>query len=169
VNDKVQAIVSGRAFEKLVFDQGANGKTVSGTLKAADGKVFIAELAKNQLMDIKLEANSQVLLSVYSPSGKIKFLEDSTKRSLSTELPEDGYYEFVVVSTASKPLDYKLSITAENPAPTPILTPTPTETSTPIPTPTPTPTLTPIPTPTPAPTETSTPTPTPTPTAIKTP
>jgi serine/threonine-protein kinase len=163
VSDKVQAIVSGRAFEKLVFDKGATSKTVSGTLKAADGKVFIAELAKNQLMDIKLQANSQVLLSIYSPSGKIRFLEDSTKRSLSTELPEDGYYEFVVVSSASKPVDYQLSITAENPAPPPSPTPTPTETSTPILTPTPTPTLTPTPTPT------STPTPTPTPTPIKTP
>ncbi len=163
VSDKVQAIVSGKAFQKLVFDKGAKSKTVSGTLKAADGKVFIAELAKNQLMDIKLQANSQVLLSIYSPSGKIKFLEDSTKRTLSTKLPENGYYEFVVVSTASKPLDYQLSITAENPAPTPSPTPTPTETSTPI--------LTPTPTPTPTPTSTPTlkPTSTPTPTPIKTP
>ncbi|NEU73178.1 protein kinase [Hassallia byssoidea VB512170] len=169
VSDKVQAIVSGRAFEKLVFDKGANSKTVSGTLKTADGKVFIAELTKNQLMDVKLQANSRILLSVYSPSGKIKFLEDSTKRSLSTELPEDGYYEFVVVSTASKSVDYQLSITAENPAPPPSPTPTPTETSTPILTPTPTPTLTPTPTPTPTSTPTLKPTSTPTPTPIKTP
>ncbi|MBW4573502.1 MAG: serine/threonine protein kinase [Tolypothrix carrinoi HA7290-LM1] len=169
VSDKVQAIVSGRAFEKLVFGKGANSKTVSGTLKTADGKVFIAELAKNQLMDVKLQANSRILLSVYSPSGKIKFLEDSTKRTLSTELPEDGYYEFVVVSTASKPLLYQLSITAENPAPPPSPTPTPTETSTPILTPTPTPTLTPTPTPTPTSTPTLKPTSTPTPTPIKTP
>ncbi|GAX44351.1 protein kinase [Tolypothrix sp. NIES-4075] len=161
VSDKVQAIVDRRAFEKLVFDKNATSKTVSGTLKAADGKVFIAELAKNQLMDIKLQANSQVLLSVYSPSGKVKFLEDSTKRSLSTELPEDGYYEFVVVSTASKSVDYQLKITAENPAPPPSPTPTPTETSTPI--------LTPTPTPTPTSTPTPTPTSTPTPTPIKTP
>ena len=158
VSDKVQAIVSGKAFQKLVFDKGAKSKTVSGTLKAADGKVFIAELAKNQLMDIKLQANSQVLLSIYSPSGKIKFLEDSTKRTLSTKLPEDGYYEFVVVSTASKLLDYQLSITAENPAPVPSPTPTPTKTSTPILTPTATPT--PMPTPMPMPTPTPTPTPT---------
>ncbi|MBD2609471.1 protein kinase [Scytonema hofmannii FACHB-248] len=161
VSDKVQAIVSGRALQKLVFDKGANSKTVSGTLKAADGKVFIAELAKNQLMDIKLQANSQVLLSIYSPSGKIIFLEDSTKRTLSTELPEDGYYEFVVVSTALKPLDYQLSITAENPAPPPSPTPTPTETSTPI--------LTPTPTPTPTSTPTLKPTSIPTPTPIITP
>ncbi|MGF1938155.1 MAG: protein kinase domain-containing protein [Nostoc sp. ChiQUE02] len=161
VSDKLSAILAGSAFQKLVFDPGATGKTVSGTLQAGGGKVFIAGLAKNQSMELKLQANSQVLLSVYSPSGKIQFLEDSTQRSLSTKLPENGFYEFVVVSTASKPVDYQLSITAENSTPPPSPTPTPTPTETPTPTPTPTPTETPTPTPTP--TETPTPTTTPTP------
>ncbi|MEH2387916.1 MAG: serine/threonine-protein kinase [Nostoc sp.] len=154
VSDRLSAILDGSAFEKLVFDPGATGKTVSGTLQPGGGKVFIAGLAKEQSLELKLEANSQVLLSVYSPSGKIKLLQDSTQRTLSTKLPEKGFYEFVVVSTASKPLDYQLSMTVENPTPPPLPTPTPTPTQ--IPTPTPTPTL--IPTPT----ETATPTPTPT-------
>ncbi|MBN3947684.1 MAG: protein kinase [Nostoc sp. NMS7] len=154
VSDRLSAILDGSAFEKLVFDPGATGKTVSGTLQPGGGKVFIAELAKEQSLELKLEANSQVLLSVYSPSGKIKLLQDSTQRTLSTKLPEKGFYEFVVVSTASKPLDYQLSMTVENPTRPPLPTPTPTPTQ--IPTPTPTPTL--IPTPT----ETATPTPTPT-------
>ncbi|MDZ8086045.1 MAG: serine/threonine-protein kinase [Nostoc sp. DedQUE12b] len=160
VSDRLSAILAGRAFQKLVFDPGATGKTVNGTLQPGGGKVFIAGLAKDQSLDLNLEANSQVLLSVYSPSGKIRFLEDSTKRSLSTKLPENGFYEFVVVSTATKPVDYQLTITAENPIAPPPPTPTPTETSTPAPTPTPTPT----PTQTPTPTETSTPEPEPTPT-----
>ncbi|MEH2338095.1 serine/threonine-protein kinase [Nostoc sp.] len=175
VSDKLSAILGGSAFEKLVFEPGAISKTVNGTLQPGGGKVFIAGLAKEQSLDLKLQANSQVLLSVYSPSGKIQFLEDSTQRSLSTKLPEKGFYEFVVVSTASKPIDYQLSITAENPTPPPSPTPTPTETpaptptSTPIPTPRPTPTSTPIPTPRPTPTETAIPTPTPTPTQETTP
>jgi len=142
VNDKLNAILAGSAFEKIVFESGATGKTVNGTLKSADGKVFIAGLAKNQLMDLKLEANPKVLLSVYSPSGKIKSLENSTQRNLSLKLPEDGFYEFVVVSTASEPVDYQLRLRAENPTPTPtettIPTPTVTATSTPKPTFTPT-------------------------------
>ncbi|MFN6461840.1 MAG: protein kinase domain-containing protein [Nostoc sp. DedVER02] len=160
VSDKLSAIVAGSAFQKLVFDPGTTGTTVNSTLQPGDGKVFIAGLAKNQSLDLKLEANSQVLLSVYSPSGKIQFLEDSSKRSLSTKLPENGFYEFVVVSTASKPLDYQLSITAEDPTPTPTSTPTPTPTETPteIPIPTPTPTSTPTLTETPTPESTPTPT-----------
>ncbi|BAZ49923.1 protein kinase [Nostoc sp. NIES-4103] len=156
VNDKFNAILSKSAFQKVVFDPGATSKTVSGTLQPGDGKVFIAGLAKEQSMELKLQANSQVLFSVYSPSGKITFLEDSKQRSLSTKLPENGFYEFVVVSTASKPVDYQLSLTVENPTPPPSPTPTttPTETTTPEPTPTSTPTPTEATTPEPTPTQT---------------
>ncbi|OUL22784.1 serine/threonine protein kinase [Nostoc sp. RF31YmG] len=160
VSDKLSAILAGSAFQKIVFDQGATSKTVSGTLSPGNGKVFIAGLAKEQSLELNLKANSKVLLSIYSPSGKITFLEDSTKRSLSTKLPENGFYEFVVVSTASQAADYQLSITAQTPTPP---SPTPTVTETPLPTPTPTVTTTPSPSPTttPTPTPTSTPTQTP--------
>ncbi len=156
VSDKLSAILAGSAFQKLVFDPGATSKTVSGTLQAGGGKVFIADLAKEQSMELKLQANSQVLLSVYSPSGKITFLEDSKQRTLSTKLPENGFYEFVIVSTASEPVDYRLTITAQTPTPEPTPTPTPTPTETPTPEPTPTPTPTPTETPTPTTTETPT-------------
>ena len=168
VSDKLNAILANSAFQKIVFEKGATSKTVNGTLKSADGKIFIAGLAKDQLMDLKLEASPKVLLSVYSPSGKIKFLEKSTQRNLSVKLPEDGFYEFVIVSTASEPVDYQLRLRAENPTPPPSPTPTPTATVIPTPTPTPTPTATAIPTPTPTPTPTATVIPTPTPTSTPT-
>ncbi|WP_066383829.1 MULTISPECIES: serine/threonine-protein kinase [unclassified Anabaena] len=156
VSDKLNALLAGSAFQRIVFDPGAISKNISGTLKPAAGKVFIADLGQNQTLDLKLDANSKVLLSVYSPSGKITFLEDSQKRSLSTELPESGFYEFVVVSTASTSANYQLSLTVESPTPPEEPTPTPTETPTaePTPTPTETPTAEPTPTPTPTPTET---------------
>jgi serine/threonine-protein kinase len=139
VSDQLNAILANSAFEKIVFPEGATGKTVSGTLQPGGGKVFIAGLAKDQNMEVKLDANSQVLLSIYSPSGKITFLEDSTVRTVSKTLPEKGFYEFVVVSKASKPIDYQLTVTAENP-PEPEPTETPTEEPTPTETPEPTPT-----------------------------
>ncbi|QLE58843.1 serine/threonine-protein kinase [Nostoc sp. TCL26-01] len=149
VSDKLSAIQAGSAFQKIVFDSGATSKTVSGTLKPTNGKVFIADLAQDQSLELTLQANPKVLLSVYSPSGKIIFLEDSSERSLSVQLPESGFYEFVVVSTASATADYQLTLTVENPTPPPELTPTPTETSTPTPTPTESPTESPTPIPTP--------------------
>ncbi|AFY48179.1 serine/threonine protein kinase [Nostoc sp. PCC 7524] len=149
VSDKLNALLAGSALQRIVFAPGATSKTVSGTLKPAAGRAFIADLGKDQSLDLKLQANSKVLLSVYSPSGKIVFLEDSQQRNLSTELPESGFYEFVVVSTASTPADYQLSLTVESPTSPSEPTSTPTETTTPIPTPTETPTPDPTPTVTP--------------------
>lgn len=111
--EKLKDILAGTAFERIVFDPGAIGKQVSGTLEPGEGKIYIAGLAKDQLMNLNLQANPQVLLSVYSPSGNKTLLEDSSSRTLSTTLPEKGFYEFVVVSTASEPIDYQLNITAE--------------------------------------------------------
>ena len=140
VNDQLNAILDRSAFQRLVFPEGATAKTVGGSLKPGRGKVFIAGLAKNQNLEVKLKANSKVLISIYSPTGKIKFLEDSQERSISSTLPETGFYEFVVVSTASEPVDYQLTVTAENPpesepSETPTEEPTPTETPTETPTP----------------------------------
>lgn len=140
VNDQFNAILDKSIFEKIVFPEGATGKTVSGSLQPGRGKVFIAGLAKDQNMEVKLEANSKVLLSIYSPSGKNPLLEDSQKRTISATLSEKGFYEFVVVSTASEPVDYQLTVTAENPPePEPTETPSQTPTAEPIPTETPTP------------------------------
>ncbi|MDB9468074.1 serine/threonine-protein kinase [Dolichospermum circinale] len=133
VNDQLNAILDRSAFQRLVFPESATAKTVSGSLKPGRGKVFIAGLTKNQNLEVKLEANSKVLISIYSPTGKIKFLEDSQERSISNTLPETGFYEFVVVSTASETLNYQLTIIAENPPePEPTPTETPTEEPTPI-------------------------------------
>ncbi len=111
--DKLNAILAGTAFERIVFDPGAISKQVSGTLKPGDGKVYIAGLAKDQHMKLNLQANPKVLISVYSPSGKTIILEDSSDGIWSGTLPEAGFYEFVFVSTASESVDYQLDVTAE--------------------------------------------------------
>ena len=56
-------------------------------------------------MEVNLTASPQVLFSIYSPSGQRVLLEDSTKRSWSGTLRENGYYEFVVVSTSNESQD----------------------------------------------------------------
>ncbi|BAU06774.1 protein kinase [Fischerella sp. NIES-3754] len=145
VADKLSAILARSAFEKINFDPNTTTKTVNGNLKSSAGKVFIADLRQNQLMEVKLAANTQVLWSIYSPTGKYLFLEDSQKRSWSGELPESGFYEFVVVSRSSQPLSYQLTLNVENPTPTPSPTPTDTPTSEPTPTPTSSDTATPTP------------------------
>jgi len=110
-DEKFKAILDQTAYEKIEFDSGDRDKQLSGTLKPGEGKAYVAELAKEQLMKLELQANPQVLISVYSPTGKLKLMDDSSDRNWSGKLPESGFYEFVIVSTASQPMDYQLKLT----------------------------------------------------------
>jgi serine/threonine-protein kinase len=130
--DKLNPIIAATTFQRIVFDRGASGK-VSGTLNPGEGKAYIVRLAKGQLMKLDLQANPKVLLSVYSPTGKTILLEDSSDRAWSGNLPEQGFYEFVVVSTASEPVDYQLKITTENFTSAPSVEPSPPDTPSPSP------------------------------------
>lgn len=132
VSDRLNAIRTGEAFEKIGFEPGTVSKDVGSRLNPGDGKAFTAYLTEGQTLDIKLDTgNKKALLSIYSPSGKTTFLEDSAKPNWSGLLPETGFYEFVVVSNDAQPLDYKLNITVEaaaTPEPS-IATPNPTSSS----------------------------------------
>lgn len=108
--EKLQAILKGSAYEKIEFDSGTSERQVSGRLKSGEGKTFVAELTEEQVMQLELEADPQVLISVYSPTGKIKLMEDSRDRTWDGDLPESGFYEFVIVSTASGKSDYQLKL-----------------------------------------------------------
>lgn len=123
--DKLNAIVAATTFGRIVFDPGATGTQVTGTLKPGEGKAYIVDLAKGQLMKLDLQANPKVLISVYSPTGKTVLLEDSSDRTWSGILPEQGFYEFVFVSTASGQVDYQLNITTFEPSPSDSATPSP--------------------------------------------
>lgn len=114
--DKSQAIVAGTSYEKLAFAPKTTGTQTSASLKPGDGKVFIAALAQDQLMKLGIEADSQVLVSIYSPTGKV-LLADSGSRTWAGTLAEKGFYEIVVVSNASAAKDYKLVLNAEDATP----------------------------------------------------
>lgn len=114
--DKSQAIVAGTIYEKLAFALGTTGTQASASLKPGDGKVFIAALSQNQLMKLDIEADPQVLVSIYSPTGKV-LLADSGSRNWAGTLAEKGFYEIVIVSNASATKDYKLVLNAEDATP----------------------------------------------------
>ena len=114
VFDKLKALKSGEAYERIVFSPNASEKKLSGTLKPGEGKAYIARLSASGLMDVKLEADQETLLSIYTPTGKAKILEDSKMGQWSGRLPEKGFYEFIIVSKATKPLNYQLTLTVNN-------------------------------------------------------
>lgn len=111
VADTLNALKTGEAFEKIVFEPGTVNKQISSNLKPGEGKAFTASLVAGQTMTVKLSTDQKALFSIYSPSGKTKLLEDSRDRIWSGKLPESGVYEFVVVSDASAPIEYQLNLT----------------------------------------------------------
>lgn len=118
VIDTVRTAQNKDVLEEIVFDSGTTTKKVSGNLKPARGKVFIARLTQGQEMNVNLTTNKKTLFSIYSPTGKVTLLEDSRDRTWSGKLPESGFYEFVVVSDDPDPLNYQLELTVEK-LPTP--------------------------------------------------
>ncbi|MBW4577312.1 MAG: protein kinase [Aphanothece sp. CMT-3BRIN-NPC111] len=114
VADQVKKLQSGTALETIRFEPGATSNKLSATLKPSEGKAYIAQLNQGQLMQVQLQTGEKVLFSVYSPTGKMRILEDSRERNWSGQLTESGYYEFVVISNASGPIDYQLNLTVEN-------------------------------------------------------
>lgn len=123
VADALSALKAGDTLQRIVFDPGAINKQVTGTLNPGAGKAFIASLSAGQLMKVKLSTAEKARFSIYGPSGKTALLEDSRDRTWSGQLPESGYYEFVVVSDASEPINYQLDLTVENsatPKPSPV-------------------------------------------------
>lgn len=115
VADTLDTLISGAILEQITFDPGTISKQVSGTLQSGTGKVFLAQLGAGQQMSVNLSTAESALFSIYSPSGQSILLEDSRDRNWSGELPESGFYEFVVVPTRSAPINYQLEITVETP------------------------------------------------------
>ncbi len=122
--DQVQALQSGTALERIIFDPGTTSKTLSSNLKQGQGKAYIAQLTQDQIMEVQLQDGGKTLLSIYSPTGKTPILADSREKSWSGTLPESGYYEIVIVSNSSKSTDYQLNLKVKNPEPEPT-SPTP--------------------------------------------
>jgi serine/threonine protein kinase, bacterial len=117
VTDELKALQSGTALERIEFVTGTNGRQVSGTLKPGEGKAFTANLKKDQLLQLNLQApDRSTLLSIYPPKAPPVLLEDSPDMRWSGKLSQSGYYEFVVVSTASKSIEYQLEIIAADSA-----------------------------------------------------
>lgn len=156
--DKLKALQSGSALTTIHFDSGATSKQVNDILNPGEGKVYLAQLAAGQLMDLKLKASKESLLSIYSPGGQNPLLEDSRAGGWTGKLPESGYYEFVVVSTVGEPLDYQLNLNVNNPSPPP--SPQPSDSVTPSPVPS---TTSPSPSPSPSISSTASPQVSPTP------
>ena len=111
--DKLQALRSGDALERIEFPAENFSHQVSGTLKPGQSKAYLASFTQNQALQLKLQAAGSTLLSLYPPSSKTSaLLEDSTRTNWSGKLPDTGLYEITIASDGQNSVSYTLNLAA---------------------------------------------------------
>ncbi len=111
--DKLQALRSGNALERIEFPADQSSYQVNGTLKPGQSKAYLASFTQNQALQLKLQAAGSTRLSVYPPSRKATaILEDSTDTNWSGKLTETGLYEITIASDSQNSVTYTLDLAA---------------------------------------------------------
>lgn len=120
--DQVQALKTGKILERIEFEPGEFSTRKSSNLASGAGRVYIANLAADQIMRLNLQA-AESRLSIYLPRPTKEqpvLLEDSTEATWTGTLPQSGYYEIVIVNPTSQPISYQLNLAVDNVTSTPI-------------------------------------------------
>ncbi|MDJ0553692.1 MAG: serine/threonine-protein kinase [Microcoleaceae cyanobacterium MO_207.B10] len=117
--DTMKDLQSRKSLEEVSFAQGSFREVVNGTIQPGEGKIYLAWLEDEQILRVRLEANSpEVLLSIYPPINHRRrsrgLIEDSPEKRWIGETRSSGYYQFVVVSNSAQPIEYSLVLFARN-------------------------------------------------------
>jgi serine/threonine-protein kinase len=114
IYDQLQSLQLRENYSEIVvFSEGLE-TNYQEKLEPGAGKAYVAQLNTAQFLKIELDAPKDVLISVYSPTGRNNLLEDSADHQWLGNLPEDGYYEIVIVSKAKRTIDYQLNFKVSN-------------------------------------------------------
>lgn len=121
--DRARSINAGERLEEIEFDPGEFSQSLRDRLEPGEGRIYVINLQEGQFARLNLQAapqSTQLSFYVPKPTEATPFLlEDSSDRTWSGKLPQSGYYEIVVVSKQTGPLDYALDISADNVTSTP--------------------------------------------------
>jgi serine/threonine-protein kinase len=107
---QLQSLRSGESYRKITALAEGGTETVEGSLSSYRGRAMAIEARSGQTLTLNLEADGEVSLYLYSPSGSVALLENSSDRQWSGKLPEDGFYELVIVSKSPTPIPFRLSL-----------------------------------------------------------
>ena len=117
-DDGIKALESGDRLQEVQFEPGAFSHRLSDRLQPFQGKIYIMELSQGQQLRLNLQAPDQATrLSIYLPRPTLEnpyILADAKQTTLSSQLPQSGYYEVVIVSTSSEPITYELNLAVDN-------------------------------------------------------
>jgi serine/threonine protein kinase, bacterial len=113
--DRFQAIQAKQAMGEIVFPVGGNSGTVKGKLQPGEGIAYIASLAGGQDIGVSVIANERTKLSIYPPTSKLPPILGLTPTNhWSGKTSVNGYHEFILVSHSDRPINYELTLTADD-------------------------------------------------------
>lgn len=113
--DELQKVREGNTLKELVFN-GSDSLQATGSLAAGEGQAYIFQLTQGQQLNVDVDVPYRAAqISVYPPNLRKEpaFLEDSTETQVIKSLPQDGYYEVVIVSISETPFNYTLSLSVQ--------------------------------------------------------
>jgi len=116
--DQVTAMETGEILSEIQFEPDSFSQQVQGTLSPGHGTVYILNLSAEQLMRLNLQAppdSTRLSFFVPLPDEAVPYLlNNSSQNTWAGELPQTGYYEIVIISRASNPINYRLTTAVDN-------------------------------------------------------
>jgi serine/threonine-protein kinase len=108
--NQLQSLQSGLSYQAIESLFTGGEEIIEGILSEGQGKAYAIKLHSGDQLNLNLEAEGEVLLYFYSPSGNVTLLDKSSDRQWSGQLPEEGFYELVILPQSSTPVNFRLQL-----------------------------------------------------------
>ncbi|MEM1366418.1 MAG: serine/threonine-protein kinase [Cyanobacteria bacterium P01_H01_bin.15] len=113
VSDELGALQRGETYQVLEPQRSSFNAPITEELAPGGGRAYVFNLDQAAVLTLTLETDTAVQISLYSPTGSIKLLEDVEVSQWTGTLPEKGYYEITVVAIGPKPATFRLELTLD--------------------------------------------------------
>ena len=108
--NQLQSLQSGLSYQAIESLDAGGEEVIEAILSQGQGKAYAIKLRSSDRLNLNLEAEGEVLLSFYSPTGNITLLDKSSDRQWTGQLPEEGFYELVILPQSSTPVHFRLQL-----------------------------------------------------------
>jgi hypothetical protein len=108
--NQLQSLQSGLSYQAIESLDAGGEENIEGILSERQGKAYALKLHSSDRLNLNLEAEGEVLIYFYSPSGNVTLLDKSSDRQWSGQLPEDGFYELVILPQSSTTVNFRLQL-----------------------------------------------------------
>ncbi|WP_332865126.1 hypothetical protein [Pannus brasiliensis] len=112
---RLQSLQSGSSYRKIETLTESGQEIIEGSLTKGAGNAYSIDLRSGRNLTVNLSTDGDVTISLYSPTGSVKLLENSSDRQWSGQLSEDGFYELIILSKSATPITFRLDLQVAKP------------------------------------------------------